>query len=354
VQAIISGLLEMVSVQTRQEYWIYAGKENFKPYAAIAFLIAVSVTEKYTSLFNGKHLFSLVNRLLTVSNGLIFLVFLVLLLSKTTLDVQQLILLYIGLAMGQAVVMILFYHVVTKSPLNFDSLEKNDFKIFFSYSLLAFAANFLQFLAYRIDYWFIDYFRNDAALGIYALAVRLVQLFWILPLVYASIIFPKVSAGQQDYDHQPLLSLVRVTNTVNLIAGVLAVVSAYWLLPFLFGKDYRDSVAPFLILMPGVIAFAVTTLLASWFAGMQMLKVNLTGSAICFLVIIVLDLLLIPRFGIKGAALASSIGYFTSTLYSVVKYCNITQTGLNELLLAKAADWEKARVFFKGYLKFRK
>jgi O-antigen/teichoic acid export membrane protein len=354
MQSLVAGIVEFIASETKGAYLIYPGTEKFRPIAAIVLLVAISLTEKYTSLFNGKHLFSFVNRLLALTNGLIFLVFLVVLISSPGMDTDWIISFYIALTLFQAMVLVVCFHSVTGTPLRFLSLTRQDFRLFFSYSIIAFAANFLQFLAYRIDYWFIDFYRGEDDLGIYALAVRLVQLFWILPLVYASIIFPKVTAAKKEYDHQPLLALIRVTNTVNLIAGIVACVTAGWLIPFFFGAAYNSSVNPFLVLLPGVIAFSMTTILASWFAGMNLLRINLTGSAICFIVIVILDVLLIPRYGVNGAAVASSTGYFLSSVYSVSRYCRITGHGLLDLLLTKSSDWQKARSLFKRYINLHK
>ena len=72
--------------------------------------------------------------------------------------------------------------------------------------------------------------------------------------------------------------------------------------------------------MPGYIFFCFTIILAAYFAGKNKLLVNLMGSSICLAVILVLDLWLIPSIGMKGAAIASTVGYSVSGLYSLFVY----------------------------------
>jgi O-antigen/teichoic acid export membrane protein len=55
-------------------------------------------------------------------------------------------------------------------------------------------------------------------------------------------------------------------------------------------------------------------------AGIGQVNINRQGSVVCFVVILILDLVLIPKWGITGAAIASSVGYIVSTCYVVYKY----------------------------------
>jgi O-antigen/teichoic acid export membrane protein len=55
-----------------------------------------------------------------------------------------------------------------------------------------------------------------------------------------------------------------------------------------------------------------------------MVNINLWVSLICFVFILLLDIFLIPLYGISGAAIASSIAYIVSTFYVIYKYKNET------------------------------
>jgi O-antigen/teichoic acid export membrane protein len=89
--------------------------------------------------------------------------------------------------------------------------------------------------------------------------------------------------------------------------------------------------------------FCNTTILAAYFAGKNFLRINLAGSAICFVSILVADLLLIPSFGMKGAAIASSTGYALSCIFSVTVYCRQTGTPVGHLFYPRAGDWNNLR-----------
>ena len=64
----------------------------------------------------------------------------------------------------------------------------------FMFSGLAFLTNFIQFLSYKMDIWFIHYFQQDMSnLGIYSIAVMLVQMIWLLPNAAQSVLFTEMS-----------------------------------------------------------------------------------------------------------------------------------------------------------------
>ena len=72
--------------------------------------------------------------------------------------------------------------------------------------------------------------------------------------------------------------------------------------------------------MPGAIALSGTKVLASDLTGRGYPGIN-TVIAICTMVITVLgDVLLIPRYGIIGAAVASSVGYSASLILTMTAF----------------------------------
>jgi O-antigen/teichoic acid export membrane protein len=111
------------------------------------------------------------------------------------------------------------------------------------------------------------------------------------------------------------------------IAGsVLTAIAAIFIFPlfidFTIGEAFRASYQPFLFLLPGVVLFSINILLAARLAGKGNVFINMQGAALCFIIILILDLWLIPQKSSTGAAIASSIGYGSSTLFVIFKYRN--------------------------------
>ncbi len=173
-------------------------------------------------------------------------------------------------------------------------------------------------------------------------------MLWVLPALFASIIFPLVADKGKKYSENNLLFLIRIANTVLLVLSVLAFILAGWIIPFVIGEEYRPSVIPFLYLLPGLLLFCVNIMLAGYFAGKGRLYVNLTGSVICFLLVLVLDFFLIPQYGIEGAAIASSIAYGISGLYHIWQFSGFKKTMVYSILFMQRRDWNTVGIYLKG------
>ncbi len=101
------------------------------------------------------------------------------------------------------------------------------------------------------------------------------------------------------------------------ILGLFFVIFAgRFLLVFLFTEEFLPSYLPWVILFVAEIFKSHAAATAGFLAGLGFPQVYLAGSAIGLGINLGLNFLLIPIFGIVGAALASSVSYMTlSAIY---------------------------------------
>jgi O-antigen/teichoic acid export membrane protein len=189
-------------------------------------------------------------------------------------------------------------------------------KAILRYSMQAFAANIVFFLVYRVDYWFVNYFCSDKELlGNYIQVSKIAQVFFILPAIVASTVFSVTAAGKKTAMSTTVLRLSRLIFSGSLLACVLLAATGYWLFPLLFGAGFDRMYIPFLLLVPGIIAIATLYPFTAYYAGKNRVSENIKGSLLALVVIISGDLLLVPLWGISGAALVSSAGYIVYEIY---------------------------------------
>jgi O-antigen/teichoic acid export membrane protein len=95
-------------------------------------------------------------------------------------------------------------------------------------------------------------------------------------------------------------------------------------IPAIFGEAFRASVPVIWWILPGTVALAVSKVMCADLLARGMPEYSSVFAFVTLIVTVVLDLLLIPRMGIQGAALASSVAYFTnSTLVAMVLKCKL-------------------------------
>jgi|GEM_PF-4468166 O-antigen/teichoic acid export membrane protein len=196
-------------------------------------------------------------------------------------------------------------------------------KVLAQYAAIAFVANLVQQLAYRVDFWILDYYSGKTELGIYSVGTKLGQLVWVFPAALATIILPAVGRDGFRSVTGKIDKLLWATPLALLpVGGVMVVVTKTLLVQFL-GPDYNDVWQPLALMLPGYVFFVWSVLLAPVFSGQKKVVWNLGISLWCLAVVLVADFVLIPRYGMNGAAIATTIAYTASGIASLLVYARL-------------------------------
>ncbi|MBL7727458.1 MAG: polysaccharide biosynthesis C-terminal domain-containing protein [Dinghuibacter sp.] len=201
-------------------------------------------------------------------------------------------------------------------------------KKLFRYSFIALAGNLVFFFVYRVDYWFIDYYRNnDAEMGNYIQASKLGQMMLVGANIIAGTVFPQTAGGIKENLSRQIQLISRNLLLLFVVLAVLVFLAGSRLFEWVFGDTFNLMFYPFLVLLPGIYCLSVLLVLSAYFGGINRPGVNVAG-ALCGLAVIVAgDLLLIPRMGITGAALVSTLGYAVCMGYSLIVFNKINHSG---------------------------
>jgi O-antigen/teichoic acid export membrane protein len=188
------------------------------------------------------------------------------------------------------------------------------------------------FLLFRVDVFILNGLASAAAVGIYSLAVAVAELTRLVTDSIAQVVLPQQAESVRD---RAVAITIRATRVTTLVAlGLVGLMSstAPLLVPAVYGSAFSASVSPLLGLAPGLFALGATRAI-----GAYLLRLDrpLLGSAIVvasLLLNVVLNLVLIPSYGVTGAAVASSVAYCMLALAQVVWFLRATATPPGELL----------------------
>jgi O-antigen/teichoic acid export membrane protein len=177
------------------------------------------------------------------------------------------------------------------------------------FGLRAYLGRLMTVGNYRLDQWFVGAFSGSHQLGLYNIAVAWAEALNYLPSALAIVQRPDlVNVEPGEAAHRAAVVLRR-TQVITLLAVVGMVAAAPILCVAVFGAKFRGSTDDLQVLAIG--AFGVVTLKLLWNAliaqGRPLLAT--AGVGVAFVSTVVLDVLLIPRFGGLGAAFASTISY---------------------------------------------
>lgn len=188
-----------------------------------------------------------------------------------------------------------------------------------AYGLRSHIAALLGFMIMRIDLLMINYFLGSKSAGLYSVAAAMVTLIYVLPSVVGSVLFPRLCAMSEWHARYQL-----VKKTALLIAGIMTtgVLAAgaivHPAIVLLFGADYAGAVAPLLWLLPGALVWSIESVARKLLTSDGYRIEVVFGWFVAFVLNVVLNWLLIPKLGLVGAAMASSVSLTVVGLVTIV------------------------------------
>jgi O-antigen/teichoic acid export membrane protein len=180
-----------------------------------------------------------------------------------------------------------------------------------SFGLKGHIGNLLQFFNYRLDTFFVNYFIGPGAVGIYSVSVGLAELLWHFPNAVGFVIFPKAAATKPEVMNIFTPRVFRITLGVTTLGAIGLVFLGKLLIQLIYSLAFVGAYVPMLALLPGVVLLGGAKVLTNEIAGRGYPHYNSLSAGVAFILTVIFDLILIPRFGILGAALASTIAYTT-------------------------------------------
>lgn len=198
--------------------------------------------------------------------------------------------------------------------------------------------NLVQLLNYRLDQYIVLLFVSTAGVGIYAVSVTLTQSVWFFANAVATVLLPRLTAASEEDAARTTPQVCRSTLLVSAVAALgLAAVSP-WLVEGLFGSEFSGALKPLLWLLPGTVALGGSKILSSYVLSRGKPLTNSAITVAALAVTLVADFVLIPPFGLTGAAIASSLAYATHFGLSLAAYGRLSGGSIIDAVLVRPAD----------------
>jgi len=213
------------------------------------------------------------------------------------------------------------------------------------YGYKSYLSNILSFLSYRLDLFLLNILIGPSAVGVYSIAVRLVEQLWMISQAVSIVIFPRLSAMNDDEELRAKFTafMSRIVLWTTLVSAVLLAVLSRPLIALLFGLEFMAAYYALLVLLPGVVLFSCARVLANDLAARGRVGINLALAGLVITVNAIANILLIPFYGIVGAAMATSLSYIINLLVRLVLQNFSAEVSLREFLLPMPEDFAKVK-----------
>jgi O-antigen/teichoic acid export membrane protein len=172
------------------------------------------------------------------------------------------------------------------------------------------AVQVVNLISYRVELFVLRRFEELRDVGIYSIAMQAAEAMWLVAGAIATAVTAPAVHETEHRAHELVgrsaLRALLLTSGVAVVVGL----AAPFLVPLLFGEDFSDSVQPLWVLLPGIVAYAPVTVLVVYLSVRRgRPRLSLAVSVAAMVVTTGAALVLIPAWGITGAALASTLGY---------------------------------------------
>jgi O-antigen/teichoic acid export membrane protein len=235
----------------------------------------------------------------------------------------------LGSLMPSAIVIWYLREYATIRPSRF---SKELFVKSLSFGWMTALASVASFLFYRFDQGMLAYMVSASYVGLYALAVSLAERLRLLPMSVAAAFLPRLANDfeyRQKQTPQMFRCMLIVSFGTMLLLGAAGVPAIY----LFFGKAYVGSIPSFLVLLPGVAILGGSGILSSDLLARGKPKYAIIFSYTMLAINILMNLLLIPRIGILGAAISSSITYSLGCFMALKFYQRESGTPFREMIV---------------------
>lgn len=220
------------------------------------------------------------------------------------------------------------------------------------YGFKAHTGNIIAFLIYKIDLFLIGGLINPAAVGFYSVSSGLAERLWMVSQTASFVLFPKVALEKNEKKRKEFTPLVsRNVFLLTIVGGFFLIMISEWLITLLYSSKFEHSVTALQVLIPGIIMLSAGRVLSNDISGRGKPEISIYSGTTALILNIILNIILIPIWGITGAALASSVSYTLSFLITLYFYCKISGNSWIITIIPQKADLILYQKFIKQFLR---
>jgi O-antigen/teichoic acid export membrane protein len=211
------------------------------------------------------------------------------------------------------------------------------FKRVLRFGLAAYPSTLADYALYRMDTYMIGYLLGFQSLGYYSIAVPLAELVWYLTAAIRPVLFARTAHAVAEEANVVTPTTLRGVLAIALILAGL-IFSGGYLIVHLFIPAFTPALPVLAILLAAtVIALIFQLVLADLTSrghGASASRIGI-ASLCCG---ILFYLVLIPRLGIMGAAMASFLSYFLQSALSLLWFWKLTGLSPWQVLAPRQSD----------------
>jgi O-antigen/teichoic acid export membrane protein len=190
----------------------------------------------------------------------------------------------------------------------------------------------------RLDQYLVAYLLDPGQVGLYAVAVNFTNLLARIPDATGTVLFPRLAGTSERGAHTATARVCRHTLFLTGAGAVVVCALGPFAIPLLYGHRFAGAVVPMLILLPGILMVALYQILTRNFTSRGRQEVNIAAALLALGLNVGLNVALLPRLGLAGAALAHGISYGAAAVVLLVAFVRRSGHSVRDTLLLQSGE----------------
>lgn len=186
-------------------------------------------------------------------------------------------------------------------------------KDIFKIAIFALGSNLLGTLLLNLNIIIATTLSIDSKeIGYYSIAQLIITTLMIIPSTLGQVMIPRISKISHNVgDVKEVLKNYQFKNTILalLVSSILGILAPF-IIPFVFGENYSNSVLYLEILLIGFVFWSLYSPIGNTLLSVGRSDINFYMNSISVVINILLNYLCIIKFGMLGAAIANTLSYF--------------------------------------------
>lgn len=179
----------------------------------------------------------------------------------------------------------------------------------------------------RFDTLMLGASRGSTELGVYTAAVNGAEVMFYLPTSVSSALLPAAASLDGPAARSLTRKVLMIVVAATALAAAFVIAFAPLLVRFLFGSEFDGSVLPLRILALALVGTSIRIVLRSALLSQRRQGLSSAMTVLTLVTIVGLDLLLIPRYGATGAAIASAGAYWLGAIFMYAAFLRVMPRG---------------------------
>lgn len=202
-----------------------------------------------------------------------------------------------------------------------------DVREMFAYGLWSSVDNLAENLSARLNYFFLQRFGGYGSVGLLDVGTRVSESLWHISHGVSFIAYGEITRAT-DAERQRRLTLRLLPPTMGALTvamGVVLCIPEWVYTEWLFTPEFTGIRSVIAGLSVGIVAFGGNRILSHYFIGTGRVRVSAACSCVGLALLCASAAVMVPRWGVVGAAGASSVAYVGMFLFSVAAFVRVTR-----------------------------